>query len=72
MLNYQVTLSILNLHVFSAIVYQLLHLKEIKEINWLINAGMCVLLFDVFKHLLLRKNDILKTCQESKFLLKKI
>ena len=28
---------------------------------------MCVLLFDVFKHLLLRKTDVLKTYQESKF-----
>ena len=33
---------------------------------------MCVLLFDVSKHLLLRKTDILKTCQNSKFLGKKI
>ena len=33
---------------------------------------MCVLLFDVFKHLLLRKTDVLKTCRKSKFLGKKI
>ena len=33
---------------------------------------MCVLLFDVFKHLLLRKIDVLKTCRKSKFLGKKI
>ena len=33
---------------------------------------MCVLLFDVFKHLLLRKTDVLKTCWKSKFLGKKI
>ena len=33
---------------------------------------MCVLLFDVFKHLLLRKTDVLKTCRKSKFLQKKI
>ena len=33
---------------------------------------MRVLLFDVFKHLLLRKSDILKTCRKSKFLRKKI
>ena len=33
---------------------------------------MCVLLFDVSKHLLLRKTDIFKTCQNSKFLRKKI
>ena len=26
---------------------------------------MCVLLFDVFKHLLLGKTDFLKTCQKS-------
>ena len=29
---------------------------------------MCVILFDVFKHLLLRKTDVLKTCPKSKFL----
>ena len=33
---------------------------------------MCVLLFDVFKHLPLRKTDVLKTCRKSKFLEKKI
>ena len=33
---------------------------------------MCVLLFDVFKHLLLRKTDVLKSCQKSKYLGKKI
>ena len=33
---------------------------------------MCVLSFDVFKHLLLRKIDVLKTCRKSKFLEKKI
>ena len=33
---------------------------------------MCVLWFDVLKHLLLRKTDILKTCRKSKFLGKKI
>ena len=33
---------------------------------------MCVLLFDVFKHLLLRKTDILKTCWKSKFIGKEI
>ena len=33
---------------------------------------MCVLLFDVFKHLLLRKTDGLKICLKSKFLGKKI
>ena len=43
-----------------------------KETNWLINKGMCVVLFDVFKHLLLRKTDVLKTCWKSKFLQKKI
>ena len=53
------------------------HLKfaritSIKETNWLIDKGMGVLLFDVFKHLLLRKTDIFKTCQKSKFLWKKI
>ena len=33
---------------------------------------MCVLLFDLFKHLLLRKTDVLKACRKSKFLGKKI
>ena len=33
---------------------------------------MCVLLFDVSKRLLLRTNDILKTCQKSKLIGKKI
>ena len=33
---------------------------------------MCVLLFDVFEHLLLGKTDVVKTCQKSKFLGKKI
>ena len=33
---------------------------------------MCVLLSEVFKHLRLRKTGILKTCQKSKFLGKKI
>ena len=32
---------------------------------------MCVLLFDVFKHLLLKKTDALKICPKSKFLGKK-
>ena len=33
---------------------------------------MCVLLFYIFKHLLLRKTDVLKTCWKSKFLGKKM
>ena len=33
---------------------------------------MCVLLSDVFNHLLLNKTDVLKTCQKSIFLGKKI
>ena len=33
---------------------------------------MCVLLFDFFKHLLLQKTDVLKTCRKSIFLGKKI
>ena len=33
---------------------------------------MCVLLIDVFKYLLLRKTEVLKTCRKSKFLGKKI
>ena len=36
------------------------------------NKWMCVLLFDVFKYLLLRKTDVVKTCRKSKFLGKKI
>ena len=35
------------------------------------NKGMCVLLFGVFKHLLFRKTDVLKTFRKSKFLGKK-
>ena len=56
----------------SSVVYQSLHLSSIKEKNWLIDKGMCVLLFDVFKHLLLRKTDVLKTCRKSKFIGKKL
>ena len=33
---------------------------------------MCVILFDAFKHLLLRKTDVLKAFWKSKFLGKKI
>ena len=33
---------------------------------------MCVLLIDVFKYLLLRKTEVLKTCRKSKFFGKKI
>ena len=33
---------------------------------------MCVLLFDVFKNLLLGKTDVLETCRKSEFLEKKI
>ena len=33
---------------------------------------MYALLFDVFKHLLLRKTNVLKTCGKGKFLGKKI
>ena len=32
--------------------------SSIKETNWLINKGMCVLLFDALKHLLLGKTDV--------------
>ena len=45
---------------------------SIKETNWLTNKGMCVLLFGIFKHLLLRKTDVFKTCRKSKFLGKEI
>ena len=46
--------------------------SSIKETNCLIKKGMCVPLSDIFKHLLLRKTDVLKTCRKSKFLGKKI
>ena len=46
--------------------------SSIKETNWLMNKRMCVLLFDVFKHLLLRKTEVLKTYLKSKLLGKKI
>ena len=46
--------------------------SSIKETNWLISKEMRVLLFDVFKHLLLRETDVLKTCRKSKLLGKKI
>ena len=47
--------------------------SSIKETNWLIiNKGMRVLLFDVFKHFLLIKSDALKSCRKGKFLGKKI
>ena len=32
---------------------------------------MCVFLFDILKHLLLKKTDAPKTCRKSKFLGKK-
>ena len=47
-------------------------LSLIKEKNSWISKGMCVPLFDAFKHLLLRKTDAQKTCQKSKFLGSKI
>ena len=45
---------------------------SIKEANWLMNKGMCVLIFDVFENLLLRKTDVFKTCRKSRCLGKKI
>ena len=68
----QVILCILNLHVLVQWFISRYICSSIKETNWLINKRMCVLLFDVFKHLLLRKIDLLKTCRKSKFLRKKI
>ena len=38
---------------------------SIKERNWLINIAMRALLFDVFKHLLLRKLTLLALLQLS-------
>ena len=47
--------------------------SSIKETNWLINKETCVLLFDVFKHLLSRRTDVLKNCRRtSRFLGNKI
>ena len=46
--------------------------SSIEKTNWLINKEVCVLLFDAFKHLLLRKTEVLKTCRKSKFLRKKV
>ena len=56
----------------SSIVYNGYIFCSIKETNGLINKGMYVLLFDVFKHLLSRKTDVLKTCRKSKFIDRKI
>ena len=59
-----------DLHV---LVQQFINLfSSIKETNWWMNKGMCVLLFHASKHLLLRKTDVPKTCRKSKFLGKKI
>ena len=55
-----VILSILSSH---PLVQQFINrhiFHSIKEANWLINKGMCDLLFDVFKYLLLRKTVVLK------------
>ena len=49
-----------------------LSFEGFKETNWVMNQVMCVLLLGVFKHLLLRETDVLKTCRKSKFLGKKI
>ena len=68
----QAILSILSLHVLAQQFIDRHIFSSIKQTNWLINKGMRVLLFDVFKHLLLRKTDVLKTCPKSKFLGKKI
>ena len=69
----QVILSFLILHVLvQQFINRYIFNRFIKETNWLINKGMCVLLFEVFKHLLLRKTDALKTCGKSKFVRKKI
>ena len=46
--------------------------SSIKETNWIINKEMCVLLFNVFKHLLFKKTDVLKIFGKSKFLRNKI
>ena len=58
----QVILSILNLHILQVLVQQFINryiFSSIKETNWLMNNRMCVLIFNIFKHLLLRKTDVL-------------
>ena len=65
-------LFILNLHVLAQQFINRFIFSSTKEANWLINKGMCVILFDVFKHLLLRETDVRKFCRKSKFLRKKI
>ena len=57
----QVILSILNLHMLVQQFINRYIFSSIKEINWLIGKGMCILV-NVFKHLLLRKTDLLKSC----------
>ena len=59
-----VILSILNLHVLVQQFINCYIFSSLKETNWLINKGMCVLLLDAFKNLLLRKTDVLKICQK--------
>ena len=44
----QVILSILNLHVLVQKFINRYIFSSIKETNWFISKGMCVLLFDVF------------------------
>ena len=46
--------------------------REITRQELSVYKGMCVILFNVFKHLLLRKTDLLKACRKSKFLEKKL
>ena len=63
--------SRLTLWVGYFIYFNFTHVSSI-ETTWLVNKGMGVLLFDVFKHLLLWKTVVLKTCRKSKFFGKKI
>ena len=46
--------------------------SSIKGKNWLKNKGMCVLLFDVFKHLLFKKLTFSKLVEKINFLERKI
>ena len=46
----------------SSVVYQSLIFSSIKETNWLINKGMRVILFDVFKEQIFRKCFFEKYC----------
>ena len=60
-------LFILNLHVLAQQFINRFIFSSIKEANWLINKGMCVILFDVFKHLPLKKLTFSKLVDKVNF-----